>query len=159
MAADLRAPTPSAAMELIVPDRREVLDRIGALIESAEASLVARLILARGTLDHLTRSPALKYPDRLLLPRLQALDNLESRLAAEFEGTVSRCEARLGEVSAGLASLSPLGVLSRGYGIVRRPDGRVVTRISDTGVGETIDVLISDGRIISEVRETRKGWD
>jgi len=159
MAADLRAPTPSAAMELIVPDRNELLDRIGGFVESAKALLAGRLVLARGTLDHLTASPSLKYPERLVQGRWQALDNLESRLASEFEGITSRCEARLGEVSAKLASLSPLAVLARGYGIVRMPDGRVVRRVAEVEIGETIDVLISDGRLISKVTHIRKGWD
>ncbi|MCX6376537.1 MAG: exodeoxyribonuclease VII large subunit [Armatimonadetes bacterium] len=158
LAADMRAPTPSAAMELIVPDRQELSDRIKAMVDAIVGDIAAVLACRQGVLDRLLGSPSLRYPERMLQTRWQALDMLETRLISSFYGTTSRCEGRLGEMAARLEALSPLAVLRRGYGIVRRvEDGSVVKRTSDTAVGETVETLISDGSLVSEITQIREG--
>lgn len=133
-AADLRAPTPSAAMELIVPDMEELSCRI------------------KGLTDAL----CLKYPERILLDKWQSLDLLNERIDASFRRALTKAENRLGEAAARLDSLSPVAVLARGYSIARRTsDGHVITKLSDVKNGEMIETLVSDGKLISEVKEGR----
>ena len=135
-AADLRAPTPSAAMELIVPDRMEILGRITSLGDA---------VISR--------------TERLFQDRRQMLDLLEEHLESGFGGILARCERKLAENVARLESLSPLQVLARGYSVVKRVrDGLVVKERSQVQPGEMTETLLSDGRLISQVTETKEGW-
>ena len=135
-AADLRAPTPSAAMELIVPDRAEIEERICGLRD-----MIGRRV------------------ERIFEDRRQTRDILEERLAGNMASIISKCERKLGENVARLESLSPLNVLARGYSVVKRMKDRVVVRaVSEVQEGETTETLISDGRLISTVTEVKEGW-
>ena len=135
-AADLRAPTPSAAMELIVPDRAEIEGRICGLRD-----MIGRRV------------------ERIFEDRRQTRDILEERLAGNMASIIAKCERKLGENVARLESLSPLNVLARGYSVVKRmKDGVVVRAISEVQEGETTETLISDGRLISTVTEVKEGW-
>ena len=157
-AADLRGATPSTAIELVIPDREELAVRLRGIIGGMTASMASVLSRKRGMLDLLASASVFKYPERMLHDRWQLLDSLAERLTSTFGGVVSRYESRLGEVSAKLEGLSPLGVLARGYSIVRRTrDGRVVKRVADVQPGEMTETLISDGRLVSEVTEIKEG--
>ena len=135
-AADLRAPTPSAAMELVIPDQMEMRIRVDGLREAIESRM-----------------------KRLLQDRWQMLDLLEERLTSDFEGVLSHCRSRLGEIVARIESLSPLEVLARGYAVVKRmKDGRVIRTQSEVRPGEMTETLVSDGRLISKVTEVKEGW-
>ena len=135
-AADLRVPTPSAAMELVIPDQMEMRIRVDGLREAIESRM-----------------------KRLLQDRWQMLDLLEERLTSDFEGVLSHCRSRLGEIVARIESLSPLEVLARGYAVVKRmKDGRVIRTQSEVRPGEMTETLISDGRLISKVTEVKEGW-
>jgi exodeoxyribonuclease VII large subunit len=158
-AADLRAPTPSAAMELIVPEQNEVMGRIRGLLDAVCSCAETCLAGRRTRLDLLMNSPGLKYPERMLHSRWQTVDLLDGRLRSSFQTVVSQSENRLGEVSARLESLSPLGVLARGYAIVKRTkDGNIVRRASEVSTGDQTETWISDGRLISEVTDIKEGW-
>ena len=158
-AADLRAPTPSAAMELIVPDSRESLGRLRSLEQSLRASM-ERIVSDRSrTLDYLVNSPCMKYPERMIEDRWQSVDLLIGKAQASYKENMSRHERRLGEASARLQTLSPLGVLARGYGIVRKPDGTVVKNLSELNENDEIRTLLSDGVVTSRVTDLKEGWD
>lgn len=157
--ADLRAPTPSAAMELVLPDRMEIRSRLRGALDSMTASLQNMVGQRRRNMELLLSSPSLLYPERVLQARWQEVDALQDRLSSSFRLLTSAKTAQLAEISARLDSLSPLGVLSRGYGIVRRPeDGAIVRRTADVKIGDSVEVLVSDGRLLSEVREIKDGW-
>ena len=159
-AADLRAPTPSAAIELIVPDRQELAARIAGLTDAIVAASGAAFARKHAELDMLANSPGLKYPERMLRERWQSLDLAEERLERNFRAILSGYEKRLAEVSGKLESLSPLRVLARGYGIVRRlKDGSTVRHVSDVAPADMTETLMSDGKLISEVKEVKEGWD
>lgn len=160
LVADRRAATPSAAMELLVPDRAELARRVSALLQSL-ASLMSQVIDARrASLNALIAGSVLQQPERILQQRWQTVDLLEERLASSFSQLVFDHRRRFGELSARLESLSPLGVLARGYSIARRTeDGSIVKSVSDVTVGETVETLLSDGKLISEVTDVRGGWN
>ena len=159
-AADLRAPTPSAAIELIVPDRQELAVRLAGLTGAIIAASSAAFARRRAELDMLAGSPGLKYPERVLQERWQSLDLAEERLKRNFRAILSTHEKSLAEVSGKLESLSPLGVLARGYGIVRHlKDGSIIRHVSDVAPADLTETLISGGKLISEVKEVKEGWD
>lgn len=159
-AADLRAPTPSAAIELVLPDSQELLNRINGMTASMKSSLDSSLARKRTILDLLANSPSLKYPERLVQERSQSLDILSERMHNSFHALMVNREGRLSETVAKLQSLSPLGVLARGYGVVRRETDKLVVRsISDAAIGDRVETLISDGRLISEIIDVKEGWE
>jgi exodeoxyribonuclease VII large subunit len=158
MAADLRAPTPSAAMELVVPDAGDIVDRLHGFQEELYRS--ARGILERGwsRLDTCTNYACFKYPDRMIQDSRQSLDLLDARLNHGFSVKLSECREALGRVAAGLEGLSPLGVLARGYSILRRTaDGTVVKSVSGVKAEDEIEALVADGTIRAVVKGIRHG--
>lgn len=158
MVADLRAPTPSAAMELILQNREEVLRSVQTLRAKLVKSTSDYIERKREDLNALCSARCMRFPHEMLADKFQSLDILRESLKRDFEGILSASEARLGEISAKLHSLSPLAVLARGYAIVRRPaDSSVVRYVGDVSISEVIETLLSDGSILSEVKVIRKG--
>lgn len=146
-AADRRAPTPSAAAELAVPDvlqlRADLAKwrlRLGQALRQRQRREVLRLraVLASG---------AFRRPRSRLEREAQRLDGLTRALAASMALRVERRRGGLGAAVEKLAALSPLAVLARGYAVVRRPDGRPVTRAGEAGVGDRLAVVLRDGRL------------
>jgi len=130
LVADVRAPTPSAAMEMAVPDRAE--------LERHAAALVLRLgnALGRGT--------------RLARERLaRTADRLEATLERQLE----RPRRDLERLGAQLDALSPLRVLERGYSVARDQDGRVLRRRADFAPGQPFNLRVSDGQVAARVEE------
>jgi exodeoxyribonuclease VII large subunit len=160
LAADLRAPTPSAAMEIIVPDREELRMRLASLCDAMTASMRSAISQKDGLLARLMSSPSFKFPERMLQGRWQSLDLLQERTERAFRQMISHGERRLGEISAYLHSLSPLAVLGRGYAVVRSAaDGHVIGSIGEISAGQATETLVSDGVLISEVIDVKEGWD
>lgn len=158
MVADLRAPTPSAAMELILQNREDML-RCVQMLRAKLVELTSDYIEQKqDNLDALCGARCMRFPHEMLADKFQSLDILRESLERHFEGVLTCSEARLGEVLAKLHSLSPLAVLARGYAIVRRPvDGSVVRCVSDVSVSEIIETLLCNGSILSEVKAIREG--
>ncbi|MFO7172629.1 MAG: exodeoxyribonuclease VII large subunit [Bacillota bacterium] len=149
--ADLRAPTPSAAAELVVPAKSE----LRAQIRSAEERLVAAVRLhlrrQRARLEAWASRPVLRRPlDRVLQGR-QRLDELSRRLVAAAGARVERGRSRLAELAGRLDALSPLGVLARGYAIVQDEAGRLVRAAADLAPGDRIRVRLHRGRVDARV--------
>ncbi len=140
--ADLRAPTPSAAAELVVPSALEVKERINALslraLNGVRGKLQSRrLMLARYKLP----SPEGKFADL----RLDA-DALLKRLARAQEVLMQAQRKRL-EANAGkLQAMSPLAVLSRGYSIAQH-EGKSLKSVTQVKSGDAVTVLLSDGNL------------
>jgi len=154
-AADLRAPTPSAAAECVVPLRAEWTQRIDALravlIKGAESALLrseAALALEKARL-------AAAHPARILDAkdaRLHELaGNMKSVMLRHMDDLANRIEMNKRE----LTMLSPYHVLERGYAIVTK-DGKTVSSVSDVEAGNTLDVLTKDGRMSTKVLEVKQ---
>lgn len=159
-AADLRAPTPSAAAELVFPDRNELLAQVTSLTEAMTNALRERASERRNRLDALMRARCFARPEDLLQSRWQTLDLLAARLSSSAKESVAKYEGRLGTSVAKLDALSPLSVLARGYAVVRRADDRrLVADASKVKTGDVTETLLPKGRLISEVKETHEGWE
>jgi len=197
--ADLRAPTPSAAAELVMPEKAALglqIGRLRARLAGAGRTAIAR---RREPLRHLSRR--LRHPGRRVQQGFLRLDDLSERLAAAqrraardrrsrlegargtlwrlrptrqrvegaarleaLRGALCRCalhalerkRRRVGESGARLRSLSPMGVLSRGYSITRQvPSGGIVRDAGAASPGDRVDVLLARGRLLCRVEGTR----
>jgi exodeoxyribonuclease VII large subunit len=151
--ADLRAPTPSAAAEVLAPDVAELRHRVdvqrtrlvralGGGLEQRRlhvAALAARLVDPRERLR--------RFRERGLA--------LLGRLRQATERSLETRRARLAAVAGRLDALSPLAVLSRGFGLVRTPEGRIVRSIAGLREGERLETRVADGTIVAKVEATR----
>ncbi len=175
--ADVRAATPSNGAELAVPDQWAERARLSQIIQRLARGPRTRLEAARRELDRLKDSRVLKTPKasiqegRLLLDgnqrRMaaalrqqvrsgqQRLDGLKLRLPMAAKGRLDRQRGALGRTSAALDALSPLKVLGRGYAAARQGED-VVSSIKAVEPGDTLDVMVSDGVIRCEVKETEE---
>ena len=148
--ADLRAPTPSAAAELAVPEKEAVADLIAELRDSMHQSLRDRLETLEARLKYAAAHPFLQDPRRLWEQRVQRVDELSARLPGALRLAVERLEMRL-RLSAGkLDAISPLKVLGRGYAIASS-GGKVLLRSSQVKEGDVVSVRLSEGEINCEV--------
>ena len=143
LVADLRAPTPSAAAELVAPDRAEVSQRVGAFARHVETATTRRLTMAGDRTG--SRATALA----VALPDLAAASRRVSERAATGGRALEVAFARAGERAAALggrlATLSPLATLDRGYAVVTREDGSVVTSAAALQPDDAVQVRLRDG--------------
>ena len=158
-AADLRAPTPSAAAELAVPEAAALRAAIDGLLESGAAAIERRLTLERAHLARLNASAALNMPSRLLIERREtALERLTGRMTRAAQAMPQTKQARLDGLMRALGAVNPNAVLERGYAVVRQ-NGQAVTDASALNVGDLIDVTLKGGtlgaRVTRHTDETR----
>jgi exodeoxyribonuclease VII large subunit len=156
-AADMRAPTPSAAAEIVVRNKIELLrtyaDLHRRMFETMERTVQSR----REQLSRFTVGALQDKVNRLIREKQMGLDDLTRSLTATMETTLTRLRGRFEKLVGQLNVLSPLATLSRGYSIVSRMrDGKTVLSINDVAPGEEISTLVQDGRVYSRVRDVEK---
>ncbi len=149
--ADRRAPTPSAAAELAVPDTSELRYKISSLTDRYAAQLMNRISQSRRQLELIAGSRALSDPDTILNDRLVRLDRTLDALDRAIEAKSSAKRSDLREIAASLSALDPLAVLSRGYGAVTDAKGKIVKSVADLDIGQEIYVRLSDGHAVAEI--------
>jgi exodeoxyribonuclease VII large subunit len=144
--ADLRAPTPSAAAELVAPDVAALADDLAALGDQLGFAMRQHVEGARADLAEQQRRLNQRSPIARLVRDRQALDELLRRAGAQLAHRVALQRARLEGGRAQLAALSPLATLERGYAIVRRAaDEQVVTTPKQVPVGDELEVTVQGG--------------
>ncbi len=151
--ADLRAPTPSAAAELAVPDREELYPLVQGLQNALAADIKSRIQEARWEVQSLVQQIALHNPQRGLDGNRQRVDMLVNRLDQSMERRLTRGRNRLALLEARLTAVNPQTILARGYAIVRDQNGRLLRTVQNAAVGDHLHVQLSDG--IIEVEITR----
>lgn len=156
-AADVRAATPSQAAELALPDASEVLRHIENLQIRLQNFRNTWLERKREKLAALLRRPFFQEPQRLLRTWRQRLDIVEERFRRLTEGHCAAKKQRMAFALEQLELLSPVRVLRRGYGIVSFPRGEVLRSVRQAKQGDTVEVMLADGRFSAKVTEIRKG--
>lgn len=142
--ADLRAPTPSAAAELAVPDGEEMRQTFLAYAGRMERLVTAKIGTERRLLERLASSRALSRPDQLLDPYRMRLSDLETRATRSIETRIERLRNRLSASAAALDAMSPLRVLARGYATVAK-GGKTIVSAKQISAGDRMTVRFSDG--------------
>ena len=148
---DLRAPTPSAAAELAVPDREELLSRLQAVPVVAARRLTQKTAACREKLEALTGRPVIARPETLLREKTLTVGRLTDRAYSAFSNAFSERKKTFSSLGSKLAALNPLATLSRGYSVTETPDGRTVSSVCDRKIGDPIRVLLRDGSLSARV--------
>jgi exodeoxyribonuclease VII large subunit len=150
-AADRRAPTPSGAAELVVPDREALRAELLALLGAARRTLSGRLRQQRQRLLALCSRGPLARPEGAFAAHRTRLHHACARLEAAGRSRAAAARAAWRTAAGRLEALSPLAVLSRGYAVCRRPDGVIVRRPPEAPVGSPVEVLLKEGRLHATV--------
>jgi exodeoxyribonuclease VII large subunit len=152
--ADVRAPTPSAAAELVAPDIAELAGAMALLRDQLDSAMGRLLDGASAELEEQRQRLFQRSPITRLQRDRQALDELLRRAGAQLAHGSALRRARLAGTSAHLAALNPLATLGRGYAVVRRTaDGQLVTSPDQVAAGEQLVVTVRGGDIDVEVRQ------
>jgi exodeoxyribonuclease VII large subunit len=199
--ADVRAPTPSAAAELVVPDRAAWLESLRRTAERLALALRRELRAIALRVEGTERRLALVHPGVRLEQQTQRLDDLTGRLGGAAQGRVQRERLRLAELQRrlrerspdrlleqqrsrqrdlmlrlrhaatgrvaaaaqrlalaqrGLNAVSPLATLARGFAIVTRADGTLVTQAAQVAPGEAIEARLAQGILLARVSGARE---
>lgn len=150
--ADLRAPTPSAAAELSVPDTREQKYYISSLKASLDNAVEVNIRELTYDLERLVKSPVLQNPGKIIENCELYLDTLNSRINEIFKDIVTDCSSSFAMICSKLESLSPLKVLARGYSIVKN-DEKIITDSNEISVGDKISLQFAKGSAKAEIIE------
>lgn len=154
--ADLRAPTPSAAAELAVPDMRIVLGQLQGYEEALEAAMEQIIALCRQRVDSYARVFRHLNPQSRLNDRRQRLMEIEDRLRLGIERRIEQAKSELAIRTQQLEGVSPLRQLERGYAYVSDEDGHGVASAEQVTVGQHLFLDVKDGMIESEVTAIQK---
>lgn len=149
--ADLRAPTPSAAAELISQDADDLLETFEGYSILCSTALLRRLQKYRQKIQFLAAH--VRHPGERLQQRAQQLDQLEIRLRNSKRTIIDKRQALLQKLSGMLHMVSPLATLQRGYAIALNIKGKAVTSVSEVDVGEKLQIQVHDGRFRARVEE------
>jgi exodeoxyribonuclease VII large subunit len=153
-AADLRAPTPSAAAELVVRDTADVRQEIGTYRLRLRQAMESRITDLENRVESIRRAFG---PERFLqnlMLRSQRVDELAMRLKNQCMLAVSGRETRFERVRSHLLAMNPMSVLSRGYAVVYRGDDRIVTNSGMVEAGDGIRVRLASGGLRATVTVT-----
>ncbi len=152
LAADLRAPTPSAAAEQAVPDRLRLLPQLANVEARCRTLLLSRLERERARLAAAASRRSLTDPGFMLEARRTALLMTEERLSAAYSMKLKNARSGYIEKVAALEAMNPLAVLSRGYAAVHSGDGkRMIIDAAQMDVGDRIQLSMRDGRVAATV--------
>src|SRR5437588_9399849 len=179
--ADLRAPTPSAAAQLVVRDKQAVVDSLGQLrarlerfaarplrdlerrVDELTARLRREIRSELGRANHrvvlATRALRASHPVARVAGHRHRLERLQSRLVTALTRRCDHARYGLRTAVGRLDSLSPLAVLGRGYSLTRTPTGEVVHSPAQVHVGDAIRVLLHRGSLDARVTDTREQDD
>jgi len=149
--ADMRAPTPTAAAEMVSPDQQVLLKNL----KQSETALIrlihSMIVQRRQQLDWLRRR--LQHPGKKLQDQSQTLDRLDARLSRVMQLILKQQQNRLQNAARTLDTVSPLQTLQRGFSITQAETGALITEASKLIKGQRIVTVLQSGRINSVIEQ------
>lgn len=154
-AADLRAPTPSAAAELAVLELREYFHTLDRYKSRMEQAVENRVYECRERLSRYRRELAYRSPESQIREKRQILVDMREKLEDRMGRRLEDSRHRLGLYIEKLQGLSPLAKLNQGFSYVEGPKGKNVTSVSHVSVGDCLHIQVADGQIGAVVQDVR----
>ena len=155
-AADLRAPTPSAAAELAVDDYRSVIEAVSIYRQRLYRAMSGKMDLYRSRLEHFQTKFAYLSPENRLREQRQRLADLENAVQNGMNRKLQDERHRLSVYLERFAGLSPLKKLNQGYSYVADKYKKTLTSVEQVQNGDTIYISVTDGTIEADVTGTVK---
>jgi exodeoxyribonuclease VII large subunit len=160
-AADLRAPTPSAAAELVSESRVALAREVGQFAAELETAMRSRIDRARLLLDRFEPSAVESRLMRVLMPASRRLDEAREGLELGMREAMDGRSRRIELAERELEALSPAAVLARGFAVVRRAAGGIVSGgalrdAADVAAGEELEIKFAKGAVSARALEVRK---
>ncbi len=153
---DKRAPTPSAAAELAVPESTELKRKFGNVISKMQSLIEARIRSEREMLRIISERRVLTAPSAYIDDRRMILLSLTKELETASVMCLERDKQKLSRLSAVLEAVSPLKVISKGYSAVFNDNGMLVKSVDDLTVGQNVSFKLTDGSIDAKVVSKNK---
>ena len=151
--ADRRAPTPSAAAEIALPDNNELKRKIDNIITRERMIILSQIEAKRKMLERYAGSTALTRPMNFVDDKRMALAAIGERLTRAETYALQMNRRELAAISGKMNALNPLAVISRGYSAVFAGDGKVVKSIKQVNIGENVRFRTSDGMVGATVSD------
>ena len=149
--ADVRAPTPSAAAMIAVPDQHELL----ANLQQLSIKMLRNIQFIHQQKQHALQVLRLRlqHPGQRLREQSQRIDELEQRLKFAINIFLNNLNHQLIQTTRALDSISPLATLKRGYAIVMQENGQVLESTQEASVNDPITILLQQGKLIAKIKE------
>ncbi|MCX8103296.1 MAG: exodeoxyribonuclease VII large subunit [Candidatus Bipolaricaulota bacterium] len=151
LVADVRAPTPTAAAQMAVPDRRELVELAQGARAHAEQLVSGRIDGHLLRVEMLRRSRGLHRPIQLLREHEQSLDHASELLLRAMRERLARSHERWQSLVSRLEGLNPVSVLRRGFSVVESEAGRIVRSSEQVRVGERVRIRLHQGKLLSRI--------
>ena len=148
---DLRAPTPSAAAELVYPSEMEITSKLDTLNLRLKSSIVNMLDRRKQYLESVTKGRLEKTPQDMIARYRIMTDNYERHLSGAIDKVVIGCKTKYEKQGALLDSLSPLKTMLRGYSVATDSKGKLISKLSDVNIGDEISIRVTDGKVNAKV--------
>ena len=149
--ADLRAPTPSAAAELAVPDIFELKSDLLGLKQHLSVLMRNMIVAEKEKVENFQKQITILSPSNKIKNSRQELSNLYEKAVNSMTLKMNEEKAKISLLSSKLNALSPLNVLSRGYSITYNNDSPIKS-VNDVKTGDNIKVRVTDGEFFAEVK-------
>ena len=149
--ADLRAPTPSAAAELAVPDMGEYNAILSSHLGRIKGIVSRKIEFGESRLKTLSESSVLKSPEKYFDIKFTELAYLAEKLGDKYDDIVKANGSKFSSLVAKLDALSPLSVLSRGYSIANKGD-KAVSSVTEISSGDDLVLIFNDGKVDVKVK-------
>ena len=155
--ADLRAPTPSAAAELVCESSIDLLEKVGKTRQAMVEAITGRISSVKLRIAAFSPASARAQLENRLNRVRMRLDSEQTAIQHHMDSMLSDRKAKVQMLSHKIQALSPLAVLERGYAIVTSKDGKTIKKTTDAKPGQNINLRMSDGILKANVREVEDG--
>ncbi len=159
-AADLRAPTPTAAAEVAAPDRAELIAIVMEAANQHTSIITERLSDLKYDQSQMFNQLARLSPSHQIDTYRQRLDEVSARLLRAADTQMKRKNLQLENLQQSLRSLSPKAVLQRGYAIVtRQSDGSIIKTAVEVSPQDIVDIQLSQGMLAAQILQSKQEKD
>ena len=149
--ADLRAPTPTAAAELAVKNIEDIENYLSDAITRMNTALTNKVDYYKEKISKYKTSYIINNPLKLFESKSKELDYLKERIVSAYSNNITEYTNILDKTKLKLDLINPNNILSKGYSIVKK-DNKIIKSIKDIKLKDEINIVLSDGSILSEVK-------
>ena len=144
--ADLRAPTPSGAAEMVFPDNREYSMRISYLKDILSTRIIKKANASGRCLSAVSEKIRLNSPERRLNEKMMLVSSLSDSIDSSVRLKLLNADGRIKLICTRLSSSNPLAILSRGYSMIEKNNGEIAGSAGELGCGDRVQIIFSDGK-------------